>query len=101
MQEARTIEELQMQRLERTRILAYFAFMQQQAEMQAAAKAAAHTDLTQAVNQCLESAADVGGVARVMQAQLEEMAQLMAEHMIMQHWSERFAKCGQLAAERF
>lgn len=42
-QEARTFEELQMQHLERTRTLAYFAYMQLQAEAQAAAKAVAHT----------------------------------------------------------
>jgi hypothetical protein len=100
-QEARTLEELQMQHLERKRTLAYFAFMQQQAEKQAAAKAAAHTQLAEAVDQCLSSDADMGAVARLMQGQLEDMAQLMAEHIIMQHWSERFGRCGQVAAERF
>lgn len=90
-----------MQHLERKRTLAYFAFMQQQAEQQAAAKAAAHAELAARVDECLSGNADVGGVASMMRGQLEEMAQLMAEHLIMQHWSERFAKCGQVAAERF
>lgn len=90
-----------MQCLERIRALAYFAYMQHQAETQAAAKEAAHSELAAAVNQCLESAADVGDVARLMQGQLAEAAQLMAEHLIMQHWSERFARCGRVAAERF
>lgn len=101
MQEARTLEELQMQRLERGRTLAYFAFMQQQAETQAAAKAAAHAELLQQVQQCWDEDADVEDVARLTQGQLGQMAQLMAEQLIMQHWAERFGQCGRVAAERF
>jgi hypothetical protein len=101
MQEARTLEELQMQHLERARSRAYFAYMQRQADAQAAAKAAAHDKLGLEVTQCLQGNADKRAVARLMQQQLGNMAQLMAEHIIMKHWSERFAKCGQVAAERF
>lgn len=101
MQEARTLEELQLQHLERARILGYFAYMQRQADAQAAAQLAAHEELGQAVTQSLQGDADVRVVAGMMQQQLGQMAQLKAEHIIMKHWSERFAKCGQVAAERF
>jgi hypothetical protein len=35
------------------------------------------------------------------QEQHQRWAQLTAERIIMQHWSERFAHCGRVAAERF
>jgi hypothetical protein len=101
MQEARTIEELQMQHLERARSRVYFAYMKRQADAQAAAKAAAHDELVLEVEQSLQGDADVRVVATRMQQQLGNMFQLRAEHIIMQHWSERFAKCGQVASERF
>lgn len=90
-----------MQWLERARTSAYFAFMQQQAEAQVAAKAAAHAELAQQVEQCWDADADVKEVARLTQGQLGELAQLMAEQIIMQHWADRFGQCGRVAAERF
>lgn len=99
-QEARTLEELQLQHIERGRSVAYFGFMQQQAAAQAAAKLAACDPLLQAIEQQLAER-DVWEVAARVRQQADEVGQLTAEHMIMLHWSERFEGYQQAAAQRF
>lgn len=90
-----------MQRLERSRVVAFFAHMQQQAAAQAATAAAAHDHLVVTLQQQLDDAADVMAAAKSLQHSIEEIAQLAAEHIIMQRWADRFDTLRQDADDRF
>lgn len=90
-----------MQQLERGRVLTYFAHMQRQAAAQAAAAAETHDQLVAAQQQQLEDAADVVSAAMNLQQSVEQVAQLGAEHKIMQNWAAEFEKCRQDAIQRF
>lgn len=100
-QEARTLEELQLQRMERERAVAYFRFMQQQAAAEAAAKLVACDQLEEVLAQQLSAEPVVEKVAVNMQEQLEQLAQLRAEHTLMLRLSKRFECWQQAAAQRF
>jgi hypothetical protein len=100
-QEARTLEEVQMQLLERDRVVAYFAYMQRQAAALAAAAADSHDQLVAVQQQQLEDAADLISAAKNLQQSVEQAAQLGAEHMIMQGWAAKFEMCRQDAIQRF
>lgn len=100
LQEARTLEELQMLQLERGRILSYYSFMQQQAAATSAAKGAAFEQLMAQVQQ----EGDCAGAQQAaisMKQSVRDAQQLAAEQGIWELWSEQFARLGQLAAERF
>ena len=101
LQEARTLEELQLQRMERARAVAYFDFMQQQAAAQAAAMLVACDERGEAIEQQLSAEPELGKVAVRMQEQIDELAQLRAEHTLMLRWAQRFERIGQSAAQRF
>jgi hypothetical protein len=100
-QEARTLEELQLQRMERARAIAYFEFMQQQAAARAAAKLAACDQLEQAVEQQLVDHPDAWKSVVSVQEQVDEIFQLRTEHTLMLRWSKRFETLQQTAAQRF
>jgi hypothetical protein len=100
-QEARTLEELQLQRMERARAVAYFDFMHQQAAAQAAAMLAACDERGEALEQQLSAEPDLWKVAVSMQEQLDELAQLRAERTLMLRWARRFERIGRSAAQRF
>jgi hypothetical protein len=100
-QEARTLEELQLQRMERARAVAYFDFMQQQAAAQAADMLVACDERGEAIEQQLYAEPDLWKVAVSMQEQMDESAQLRAEHTLMLRWAQRFERMGQSAAQRF
>jgi hypothetical protein len=100
-QEARTLEELQMQQLERTRVKRYFGYMQQQAAAAAATATAARDQLLGDLQQHLDAAPDPQAYARDQQQQIEQCQQLSAECLIMQQWSDRFGVQKEDAAKRF
>ena len=85
-QEARTLEELQLQRMERGRAIAYFDFMQQQAAARAAVTLAALAEQERAIEQQLLAEPDVWKVAASMHEQRDESAQLHAERTLMLRW---------------
>lgn len=95
------MEELQMQHLERSRVVSYFADMQRRASEQAAAAATSRDQLVAAQQQQIRDAADVTSAARDLRQSVEQVAQLAAEHMIMQRWAERFGVCKDDAIARF
>jgi hypothetical protein len=101
LQEARSVEELQMQQIERRRVVAYFDLLQQAAQTRAQVKAAAHKELEDAIAQQLQGASDPAAAARLVQQQVEEAEQLCAEQQIMLEWASKFEAFKVDAAQRF
>jgi hypothetical protein len=101
LQEARSLEELQMQQIERRRVVSYFEFLQQAAQARAQATAAAQKGLDDAIAQQIEGASDRAAAARLVQQQVEEAGQLCAEQQIMLYWASKFEVVKVDAAKRF
>jgi hypothetical protein len=100
-QEARSLEELQMQQIERGRVVAYFAFMQQATQAQAQTKASVYKQLQVTIAQQMEGASDPTAAARLAQVQIEEADQLCAEQLIKLCWASKFEAFKLDAAQRF
>lgn len=100
-QEARTLEELQMQAIERSRVVAYFGYMQQQAQAQAEVKATARQAVDDAIMDQVAGVQDVATVASQIKQQVEQAAQLCAEEQIMLQWASTFESLQKDAVERF
>ena len=99
-QEARTIEELAILKVERARVVQYYLHMQQVCARAAEQRTAARSQLEHAVQAQLD-AGSPSVVARQMQQQVSQITQLRAETALLDRQAELFGGAAAQAAQQF
>jgi hypothetical protein len=100
-QEARTLEELEMQRVERQRTTQYFKHLSALASAAAVDLQARYSQLHDDVMQQVVPGCDVVAVAGGLKDELRQLAQLSAQQLVHEEWAQKFAAYGKQAEEAF
>jgi hypothetical protein len=106
LQEARTLEELQMQHMERQRVVRYLQYMQEGSQAAAQALMSEHQQLDAEVQASLrevaaEDAVSRCSIARQHKQQLQRLEVVWAQSFLYTEWSKYFADKAQDAVHSF
>ncbi len=101
-QEARTIEELEMQRIERQRTVQFFKHLSSRASAIASDLQEQHTEMfDEAMQQIQAAQADRAAVVGSLQEELQQSTCLYAQQLLHEEWAQRFRAWSQQAEAAF
>lgn len=100
-QEARTLEELEMQRVEQQRTIKFFKYLSSRASALASDLQAQQIDLSDAVMQQIPAQGDKAAAAGMLKDELQQLSQLYAQQLLHEQWAQRFSAWSQQAEAAF
>ena len=100
-QEARTLEELEMQRVEQQRTIKFFKYLSSRASALASDLQAQQIDLSDAVMQQIPAQGDKAAAAGMLKDELQQLSQLYAQQLLHEQWAQRFSAWSHQAEAAF